>query len=276
MQEVLKVLLYIVFFYVLVLAVAYIFQRKLTYAPESVGVLVPSEWGAATMAVVTVETEDHLAIRGWYQKAEEGKPTVVFVHGNAGHLGGRVANVMPYLARGYGVFLVGYRGYSGNPGKPSELGLYRDARAAMEFLIRQSVACHDIILHGESLGSAVAVQMALEYPAGLLVLQAPFNALAAVGRVHYPFLPVKFLLKAKFDSESKMPKIHVPLVIFHGDQDSVVPAHLSEQLFLVANQPKQYIMYPGMHHSDMDPEKIAFDVVAFYQKHDQAVIKCQL
>ena len=273
MQVLVKVVIYIVLLYAIVLLVTYIFQRKLIYVPERVDTITPAEWGVAEMQVVMLHTSDNINIAVWYRKADPHKPTVVFMHGNAGHIGHRILNIKPFLQHGYGVLLIDYRGYSTNSGKPSEQGLYRDARAAMQFLQQQSVACQDIILHGESLGSAVAVQMATEFPVSLLVLQAPFNRLSDVGKAHYPFLPVHILLKDEFDSESKIADIKMPLLILHGDSDSIVPMQLSKKLFAIAHQPKRYIEYPGLHHNDIDPNKIAEEVILYYQQNKESTYR---
>lgn len=273
MQILVKIFVYLILFYVIVLIATYFFQRKLIYLPEKVDSVNPAQWGAEQMQVITLQTSDGLSIKAWYQKAESGKPTIAFFHGNAGHIGHRVVNIKPYLQKGYGVLLADYRGYSGNLGEPSEQGLYQDARAAMEFLQQQAIPCEYIILHGESLGAAVAVQMALEYRVALLVLQAPFNRLTDVAKAHYPFLPVKTLLKEKYDSQGKIVNIKVPVLIIHGDKDTIAPMQLSKKLFASANQPKHYVEHPNMQHSDLDPYSIASDVIDFYHK---TYAKCEL
>src|SRR5690606_32604813 len=146
------------------------------------------------MAVVSLVTADNLALQAWYRAPLlNDLPTIVYFHGNAGHIGHRAFLVKPYLDQGFGVLLLTYRGYSGNPGTPTEEGLYQDGRAAIEFLRRKEGSERCLVVHGTSIGAAVAVQMALEYPIEGLILQSPFTSLPDVGKYHYPFLPVAWL-----------------------------------------------------------------------------------
>ena len=137
----------------------FLFQRNMMYYPGH-HLPTPAESGVAEMAAVRVTTEDGLELTSWYGKATAIKPTIVFFQGNAGTIAGRSFKVRGYLDAGYGVFLVGYRGYGGNPGMPMEQGLYADGRAALRYLENVGVPSAEWIFYGESLGSGVAVEMA--------------------------------------------------------------------------------------------------------------------
>ena len=166
-----------------------------------------------------------------------------------------------YGKKGYGIMLLSYRGYGDNPGHPSESGLYHDARAGIHFLKAHDVRSSCIVLFGESLGSGVAVQMASEFHVGAVILQSPYTTLVDVAKKHYPYLPVQWLLKERFQSIKKIHKIETPLFIIHGAQDKVIPVHLGERLYHKAMQPKDMKIYKEAGHNtlpDVSPAVIQF------------------
>jgi len=233
-------------------------QRQLIYFPSGSQIPTPIAAGVPEMQVVDLHTKDGLTLQAWYSRATQPtKPTVVYFHGNAGHIGHRASIIKPFLKAGYGVLLVTYRGYSGNPGKPSEKGLYEDGRAAIKFLTKKKVPQHCLVLYGESVGTAVAVQMATEYPVGAIVLQAPFTSLVDVAKFHYPFFPVKWLLKDRFASVEKVKNVHAPVFILHGSNDSIIPPVLSRQLLRAFKRPKQADYIPDTGHNDLyEPSRV--------------------
>lgn len=208
-----------------------------------------------------------MSLLAWYKAAEVGKATIVYFHGNAGHIGYRIPLVQPYINQGIGVLLLSYRGYGGNPGKATEQGFYNDGRAAMAFLKEQQTKPECTILFGESIGSAVAVQIATEFPIAGMVLQSPFTTLVELGAYHLPLLPVKYLAKEHYDTLSKIKTIEVPLLILQGDKDNIVPNRFTEKLFAAANEPKTLKTYPGYGHNDLFNQEMANDVLEFVQTH---------
>lgn len=239
----------------------YVFQRHLIYAPEKTAPM-RAAFHAQDMQVLSLHTQDGLELSAWYKPASDStKPTVLLLHGNAGHMGYRMPLVRQFIEVGFGVLLLEYRGYGGNAGHPTEQGLYVDARAGVRFLQQAGVAVDKIVLYGESLGTAVATQLATEYPACALVLQSPFTSLEAVGRYHYPwaiFPPID-----KFDSLARIKNIHMPLLILHGTQDNVVPFIQGQALFKDANAPKQFITLPDKGHSNLWDSEFVHDVNQF-------------
>lgn len=219
------------------------------YHPE--GSPNPADAVAAGMRVVGYETDDGLRVEGWYRAAESARLTLVYFHGNAGHLGDRLFLVRPYLDAGYGVLLAGYRGYGGNPGRPSEEGFYADGRAALSWLAGNAVAPDRTVLFGESLGTGVAVQMAVEHPVAGLILQSPFTSVVEVGQEAVPWLPVSLLMTDRFDSLSKIPDIEAPLLLVHGEADRVIPVQFGYRLFDAALEPKTSQFVPGAGHNDL-------------------------
>lgn len=206
---------------------------------------------SAGMTPVQYATADDLTLGGWYRAARDDRPTLVYFHGNSGHHGGRAPLVVPYLEAGYGVLLAGYRGYGGNPGGPDEQGLYADGRAAIAWLVESGVPADRMVLYGESLGTGVAVQMAVEHEIAGLVLQAPFTSTVAVGQDRVPILPVGLLVTHRFDNLSKIGRVTAPILLIHGEADTVVPTRFGRQLFDAAPDPKTAHFIPAAGHNDL-------------------------
>jgi hypothetical protein len=174
-----------------------------------------------------------------------------------------------YRDAGYGLLLAEYRGYGGNPGLPTEEGLYNDARAFLQWLrMEKGVEPSDTVLYGESLGTGVAVQMAAEagakeVPYRALILEAPFSAAVDLARETYPFLPVNLLMRDQFKSREKIGNIHTPLLILHGNKDEVVPLQSGQALFEAAHNPKTFIVIDGGTHHNLYSHGAASSVLEF-------------
>lgn len=238
--------------YVVVVAGMYLGQRSLQYHPDRTASGNPADVGLSMMKPVTIRTEDKLDLTGWYAPAtEEGHPTVILFHGNAGKMSGRAIKAAHFIEKGYGFLLVEYRGFGDNPGAPTEAGFYLDARAAIQFVKAQGVPENDIVLYGESIGTGVAVQMATEIQSRGLILEAPFKSAVDIAKMRYYWLPVDFLIKDRFDNFSKIKNVKMPLLIIHGDEDMVVPYAEGIGLFEAANHPKELITINGGGHSDL-------------------------
>lgn len=202
---------------------------------------------------ITVVTEDHLPLYGWYKPAASPRmPTIVRFHGNGGNIDWNLRALLPYASKGYGILSAEYRGYSGNPGRPTEEGLYHDGHAFMDWLKEQGVPENNIIVYGESLGCGVAVQMAGDYPKiHTLILQSPFTSMVDTARFHYPYLPVQWFLRDRYDNFEKIKFLRAPLVVVHGTKDDVVPYNLGKTLFDEAPQPKTLITIEGGNHNNL-------------------------
>jgi len=247
--------------YLTLIAALFVFQRALMYFPTR-GAIVPAEYGLTDFRTVTVRTRDGLLIDGWYKPAlYPDKPTVALFHGNAGHIGHRADKALDLAAAGYGVFLVGYRGYGGNEGQPTEPGLYADARAALDWLVEQGVSGRRLVLYGESLGTGVAVRMAGERRVGGVVLEAPYTAIVDVAAALYPWVPVRRLMHDRFDSLSRIADIQAPLLVIHGERDRVVPVTYGKRLFAAAKEPKTAIWLPDAGHNDLREHGLMAHVV---------------
>jgi fermentation-respiration switch protein FrsA (DUF1100 family) len=204
------------------------FQRSLIYLPDDgpVGVADTQLPGARD---VTLTTSDGLRLGAWYLPGPTADaPAVLVANGNGGHRGMRAPLARALGEAGLAVLLFDYRGYGGNPGSPSEEGLALDVRAAREFLLRDArVRPERLLYFGESLGAAVVTELATEHPPAGLVLRSPFVDLAAVGAVHYPFLPVRLLLRDRYPVSERISGVRVPTTVVYGSADSIVPPRRS-------------------------------------------------
>jgi uncharacterized protein len=193
---------------------------------------------------------DGTKIHGWYVAREQPLATVLFCHGNAGNVTHRAEILRALHDRvGAAVLILDYRGYGKSEGKPDEAGVLSDARAARAWLaLRAGTAEDQIVLMGESLGGAVAVDLATD-GARALILEDTFNSIAEVAAHHYPWLPVRLLMRTQFNSAAKIAGYRGPLYQSHGDRDTIVPLKLAKQLFDAANEPKQFQLIEGADHS---------------------------
>jgi len=240
-------------------------QKQLMYFPDPAK-FVPGDWALKEMQPLVVTTSDGLTITSWYAiPRKKSKFTIVFFQGNNGHLGYRNYKVRPWIEAGYGVLMVGYRGF-GNPGSPSEEGLDADARASIDILHTLGTPDKALVFYGESLGTGVAVQMATEYDASGLILESPFTSVPDVGDDRYPLVPVWFLVRDRYNSLSKIKDVHMPLLIMHGEADEVVPVKFGRILFAAANPPKQGEFIPGVGHYDVYNMRVQQLVLGFLSK----------
>ena len=235
-----------------VLVLIWTMQRRLMYFPTA-GVPTPGEIGLAGVEAVTFETTDGLRLGGWFVAASGPSPrvTVLVFNGNAGNRAHRGALAAAFHHHGLQVLLLDYRGYGGNPGAPTENGLAADSRAARSYLAgRADVDASRIVYFGESLGTAVAIDLAVEHPPAALVLRSPFTSMADVGQHHYPFLPVRLLLRDRFAAIDQIRRIRVPLLVIAGGHDRIVPIENSRRLYDAAVAPKTLLVLPDADHND--------------------------
>ncbi len=222
-------------------------QRRLIYFPSdrlpSFAVL------GAGWDDVSYETTDGLVLHAWLHAPEAVEPTVIVFNGNAGNRGDRAGLGRSLAAIGVGVLLVDYRGYGGNPGRPSEAGLAKDALAAIRF-VEELAPSSPLVFFGESLGAAVSIEAATATSPAALVLRSPFTSLVDVGRVHYPWLPVGLLLKDRYPSIERIAGVDAPTLVILGSADSIVPSEQSRMIFEAAPDPKELVMIDGADHND--------------------------
>jgi len=246
-------------------------QRRLIYLPFPAQVpravdVVPSA------GEVTLRTVDGLALGAWLVPA--GEPdrgvAVLVANGNAGNRSLRAPLARALANAGLVVLLFDYRGYGGNPGRPSEGGLARDVRAAHRFLIEEvDVKPERLLYYGESLGSAVVTELATEHPPAALLLRSPFVDLASVGRFHYPFLPVRTLLRDRYPLADNLASVKVPTTVVYGSRDSIVPPEQSRAVAAAAAGETRVVEIAGADHNDLallDGEKLIEAVVELAER----------
>jgi hypothetical protein len=198
------------------------------------------------------ETEDKVRLHGWFLPSADAVGTIILFHGNAGNLSHRGEILRRFRSSGFNVFIFDYRGYGKSKGSPTETGVYADARAAVRYVTDLAgVNSRRLFYHGSSLGGAVAIDAALYQQPTAMILESTFSSARDVAASAYPFLPLQFLLRAKFDSDSKIRTLHVPVLFFHGTEDSIIPYRLGRRLFDAANPPKQFIDIPGADHNNL-------------------------
>jgi fermentation-respiration switch protein FrsA (DUF1100 family) len=240
------------------LALVWSQQRRLIYFP-SPGPVPPAGAMLPDGQDVVLETDDGIRLGAWYFPVPGGGPAVLVCNGNGGDRSGRVELAAALNRMGLSVLLFDYRGYGGNPGKPSEDGTAADARAAQAWLAAQP-GVEKIVYFGESLGAAVAVGLAVDAPPAAsvntppaaVILRSPFTSLPDVGAMHYPWLPVRWLLTDRYPSIERIGSVHVPVMVIAGDRDDIVPEALSRRLYDAAKEPKRYVLVPGVGHNDRE------------------------
>ena len=169
------------------------------------------------------------------RRRQPGKPAILYFHGNAGNISERADRFRQIVASGFGLLAVSYRGYPGSGGSPSEAALVSDGEMEFDWLEERS---RSIVIHGESLGTGVATEVAAARPPRALILEAPYTAALDIAEATYPWVPVKCLMRDPFLSREYIKEVHTPLLIIHGTADQVIPVEEGKRLFALANEPK--------------------------------------
>ena len=223
--------------YLIILTYIYLFQRNLLYHPSVNGY--QGDEINFDYEEVFIKNNEGIKLKAWLHKKDLiNKKTILFFHGNAGNLTNRNYKLNELSKFDVNFLIVAYRGFSGNQGKPSEQGLYEDARSALDFLKIKGVKEKNLILYGESLGTAVAIETAQNKDLAGIILESPFTSMVELAQKYYPFLPVKVLLKDKYETIKKLPNINSPLLVLHGKLDSIVPFSMGKKVFEKAKEPK--------------------------------------
>ena len=231
------------------------FEYKQTYHPTRTLYTSGAELGRA-WEDVKFATSDGVNLNGWFFPAATNSPraclAVIVCHGNGGNISHRLHLYDLLLDAGVNVFAFDYRGYGLSEGRPGEAGTYLDAQAAHAWLRQKGFAATNIIAFGESLGGGVVSELAVREPCAGLVLQSSFTSLTDIGAELFPWLPVRTLGSIRYETHSKLPQIHVPVLVLHSRADSLVPFHHAERNFAVANKPKLLCEITGDHNDAVD------------------------
>ncbi|HEV2678528.1 MAG TPA: alpha/beta hydrolase [Aliidongia sp.] len=236
--------------YLLALTALTIGQRRFLYFPAGVPVP-PAEAGLPRGRSVTITTVDGEHLLAWYVPPREGRPLLLYFHGNGGSLAGRAQRFGVLTATGDGLLAVEYRGYPGSSGTATEAGLHRDAEAAYRYAIGLDIPPSRLVIMGESLGTRLAVALAARHASAALVLDSPYSSVADVAAAQFWMFPVRLVLWDQFRSDRRIGEVTVPVLMVHGSADQVIPLPFAEKLYALAHEPKRFIRVDGAGHLAM-------------------------
>jgi len=236
--------------YLVICVAAYLGNRMFMYFPDPARIP-PAAAGLDRVEEIEFAAADGTKLVAWYATAKDGKPTILYFHGNAANAANRAPKIAMMLEDGFGVFYLNNRGYGGSGGSPTEANNVADAIAAYDYLAGRGVPAESIAVFGESLGSGPAVRLAAERPVAAIMLEAPLTSTVEVGRSVYFWLPLSLLITDQFNVVRHIGAITVPLLIVHGEQDEVIPVEMGQRNYRAANEPKRIEVIPDAHHNDL-------------------------
>ena len=239
----------VLFIYLFILIFIFFSQRSLMYHPSENNYLDENKLDHK-IEKIKIPSDDHLI--SWYFKKNASFKTLLFFHGNAGSLENRIYKLNELSKLNLNYLIVAYRGFSGNKGTPTEDGLYKDARSAKYWLNLNNIGDKNIIVYGESLGTAVAIDLAKDHKFAGVILESPFTSMLELSRKYYPWLPTRLLLKDKYETNKKIKKVFSPILILHGRKDNIVPFNMGEELLDQANDPKYNYFVDDDHMMDFN------------------------
>ena len=235
--------------YVLFTGLIFLTQDRLIYMPSGNVTSTPERIGLAYEDIELV-TEDGVRLHGWFVPGPDGDtPVLLFLHGNAGNIGHRLHSLQQFHELGLAVLIIDYRGYGRSTGRPDEAGTYADARAAWQYLTEErSIPPEAIVVFGRSLGAAVAAELATGVEPAAVILESAFTSAADLGARHYPWLPVRTLLRHEYDTLGRIEAITAPILLAHSRDDEIVPFEHTERLYAAAGDARLLEMEGG--HND--------------------------
>ncbi|MEW5692273.1 MAG: alpha/beta hydrolase [Candidatus Hydrogenedentota bacterium] len=228
------------------------YERKLIYFPYKILEYTPDVIGLKWEDIEVV-TDDGIRLNGWYIPALDSICTLIFAHGNAGNISHRLDKIIMFYKRNISVFIFDYRGYGKSGGRPSEKGLYLDGLAAYNYLVnKRGVQPEDIVVYGESIGSAIVSYIASKNRVRAIILESPFTNARDMSTKILPFLPVKYFVTIKFDIMSMLKDVEDRILIIHGNKDEIVPFLLGKKLFdSLKTKNKEFYEVPEAGHNDV-------------------------
>ena len=236
-EYLLKIILIIPIAYFSLLFIIFIFQRNLLYEPKENNYF--GDELKVKIEKVKIKTSDNFELLGWFHEKDLSNfKTLVFFHGNAGTLENRIHKINHFKDMNINFLIISWRGFSGNLGKPSEKGLYEDGESAINWLKRKGLKDNDIVLYGESLGTGIATHVAQNHKFAGVILESPFTSMVDAAKNVYPYFPIRFLLKDKYESDKKIKNLKSPILIMHGEADKIVPFWMGKKMYELANEPK--------------------------------------
>jgi len=258
----LSIITFILLIYLSVLVYLFFFQRNLLYLPNE------NNYSGDKLKVdideVQIKTPDNINLLGWFHKKDLNKfKTIVYFHGNAGKLENRIHKLNHFKDMDINFLIISWRGFSENSGKPTEQGLYKDGKSAIDWLKNMGLDDKDIILYGESLGTGIAIEIAQNKNFAGLILETPFTSMIDAAKNVYPYIPVGLLLKDRYENDKKIKNINIPLLVMHGEEDQIIPFKMGKKIYEIANKPKySYFTKYDNHMMEYD-EKLVFALTSF-------------
>lgn len=249
-REIMDVVPWLIAAYLVICAAAYFGHRMFMYFPDPARIP-PEAAGLESVEEVEFAAADGTKLVSWYAPAQEGKPTILYFHGNAANAANRAPKIDMMLESGFGVFYLNNRGYGGSGGSPTEANNVADAIAAYDYVRGLGVPPDKIVTFGESLGSGQAVRLAAARPVAAVVLEAPLTSTVEVGRSIYFWLPLSLLIADQYNVERDIARVTAPLLILHGEQDEVIPVDMGRRIYNAANQPKRIEVVRDGRHNDL-------------------------
>jgi len=233
--------------YLLVCLIAWAAQARLVYFPGPAAAVKPEDVGL-TGQELFLKTSDGERLFAWYVPHERPRGVVIVCHGNAGELTGRAEYARAFRALGLSTLLFDYRGYGASSGSPDEQGTYLDVEAAYDHVTRGlKFEPGQILVFGESLGGGTAIELALRRPLAGVMVQATFTSIADVGALHYPWLPVRWIARHRYENLLKIPRVPTSVLVLHSPDDEIVPFEHGERLYAAALPPKDFVRLRGSH-----------------------------
>jgi len=230
----------------------YFSQSRLLYYPDMPSRALEASPADVGLAYETVRLTagDGARLHAWFVPAPTARGTLLFSHGNAGNIAHRLDSISLFHSLGLNVLIFDYRGYGESEGKPSEKGTYLDVQAAWDYLLEERrVPPEEIIIFGRSLGAAVAAELAGQHPSAGVILESAFTSVPDMAASLYPWLPVRLLSRYRYNNLDKVERITSPLLVVHSREDDIIPYAHGEQLFVHANEPKQFLELRGRHNN---------------------------
>ena len=262
-----KFVVYALIIYLFIGFALYFNQRRLTFK-RSKKPLNPEYYNLKDVSEVFIDISDEMRLLNWLSKPEKNKPTIIFFHGNSFDIGERAYKIKFYIEEGYGLLLHAYRGFSGNKGNPTEKSIYSDAKFVVDWVKKNiQINENNIILYGESLGTAVAIELGQCKKFKAIILEAPFTSISKLAQKMYPIYPVKYLIWDKFDNISKINNLISPLLVLHGKNDEIVPFSMGKKIYEEYKNKKDYVFIDEATHNNLYDYGIANKVIEFINKH---------
>ena len=241
-------------------------QRSLLYFPSN-KIIDISIYNDTGLKEVELTTSDGLVLKSWFKPPNTlEENTILIFHGNAGDIGDRVEKFKHFITTDYGLLFLEYRGYGGNPGQPSEKGLYSDALSALKFLSNQNIFSEKTILYGESLGCGIAAKLSSENTFAATILEAPYTSIADVAQRHYWYLPAKWFVLDRYDILGVINNIKSHLMVIHGEKDNVINIEFGKKVFDAAPQPKESLFIQNAGHNNLFEFNVDEKILKFIEK----------